>query len=318
MTNNKQQNMKVLFIASGNKRVGGVSAFVRSQFESLQREGLDMMLYPVTGHGLRGYLRHLRSLRKLIKTERPDIIHAHYSTCGILAWLAALGTHSKIFVSILGSFPNKSMKLYRVRFFIKHIWSGALAKSQRTAKQLGLDLPIVPNGVNLSQFVIAEQKEARKQVGFADDKKYVIFVSNPARVEKNWSLAEQAVKELNRSDVELVAVFDKPHDEVVKYMCAADVLLMTSLSEGSPNVIKEAMACNCPIVTTDVGDVHERLDGLEGCYVAKTYDPHEIATLLKKTIAFGGRTDGRNALLAQHLTSEQVAQRLIDIYRSLK
>ena len=329
--------MKVLFVASGNKKVGGVSSFVRTQYESLRAEGLDMLLYPVTGHGFQGYMHHLYRLRRLIRIEKPDIVHAHYSTCGILAWLAAFGLHTRVFVSILGSFPRKSAKLYRVRFFIKHIWAGALTKSRRTARQLGLDLPVVANGVNLEQFVLKEQSEARRRVGFEAEKRYIVFVSNPARIEKNWSLAQAAVDALNvrrhergEADAELVAVFDKPHDEVVDYMCAADCLVLTSLSEGSPNVIKEAMACNLPIVTTDVGDVNERLDGLDGCYVAKTYNPEELATMLDSALAFGNhtdggepliygrRTDGRQALIRQGLTTKQVARRLIEIYNNLK
>ena len=164
---------------------------------------------------------------------------------------------------------------------------------------------------------IIEQAEARERVGFADDKKHVIFVSNPGRVEKNWSLAKTAVEQLKSDNVELVPVFDKTHDEVVDYMCAADCLLLTSLNEGSPNVIKEAMACNLPIVTTDVGDVHERLDGLEGCYIAETYQPQEMADLLKQALSFNTRTRGRDALFAQHLTTQQVATRLIEIYDRL-
>lgn len=329
--------MKVLFVASGNKKVGSVSSFVRTQYESLRAEGLDMLLYPVTGHGFRGYMHHLRRLHQIIRDEGVDIVHAHYSTCGILAWLAAFGLHTKVFVSILGSFPSKSAKLYRVRFFIKHIWAGALTKSRRTASQLGLDLPVVANGVNLEQFALVEQAEARKRVGFEAEKRYIVFVSNPVRIEKNWSLAQAAVEALNlrrrqngEADAELVAVFDKPHDEVVDYMCAADCLLLTSLSEGSPNVIKEAMACNLPIATTDVGDVHERLDGLDGCYVAASYNPEELASLLDSALSFGNRTDdgepltygrrtdGRQALIRQGLTTKQVARRLIEIYNNLK
>ena len=100
-------------------------------------------------------------------------------------------------------------------------------------------------------------------------------------------------------------------------MCAADVLLMTSISEGSPNVIKEAMACNCPIVVTDVGDVHERLDGLGGCYVAKTYEPSELSELVKKVLLYGKRTDGRKTLLSQGLTTEMVAKSIIGVYNEV-
>ena len=190
-------------------------------------------------------------------------------------------------------------------------------KSERTRSQLDRPLPVIPNGVNIEKFKVMGQDEARKTVGFKDGVKYVIFVSNPARSEKCYPLAQKAVGALSDANVTLVPVFDKTHDEVVTYMCAADVLLMTSISEGSPNVIKEAMACNCPIVVTDVGDVHERLDGLEGCYIAGTRDVGELADLLAQALRFGKRTEGRQALLMQGLTTHDIAERIKAVYSSV-
>lgn len=309
--------MKVIFVASGNKAVGTVSAFVRSQYDSLSREGVEMIMYPIVGHGIRGYLKHYRTLRKLIKKECPDIVHAHYSTCGYLAAMASIGLKSKVVVSILGSFPQDNLKCKMVRFFVDHVWSATIVKSERTRKQLGRNLPIIPNGVNLEQFQIIDQDKAKDSTGFDKGTKYVIFVSNPNRSEKNYPLAEKAVGMLNDNTVELFPVFDKTHDEVVAYMCAADVLLLTSVSEGSPNVIKEAMACNCPIVVTDVGDVHERLDELEGCYVSKSFDPSELSELLQEALRFGRRTEGRKALMDQGLTTEMIAKRIIGVYTAV-
>ncbi len=310
--------MKVLFVASGNKTVGKVSAFVQSQYDSLIGEGLEMRLFPVVGHGFKGYLKNLSALRRTIKTERPDIVHAHYSTCGYLASLAALGTGSKVVVSLLGSFPVRNYRYQLVRFFVRRIWDATLVKSARTRDQLGEDLPVIPNGVNLDNFILIPREEARRAVGFEADKRYVIFVSNPARVEKNYPLAQEVVALMDDSAVELVPVYDKTHDEVVKYMCAADALVMTSLSEGSPNVIKEAMACNCPLVVTDVGDVRWVTDGVEGTYVADTYQPEEIAGLLQKALQSGQRTCGRDRILQLGLTTQAVARRILSVYEKLK
>ena len=309
--------MKVLFVASGNKAVGSVSAFVQSQFDSLANAGLDMVMFPVVGRGVKGYLKRLFALRHLIREERPDIVHAHYSACGYLASLASLGLKNKVVVSLLGSFPRETKKLKRVRRCVDKIWDATIVKSERTRRQLDRRLPVIPNGVNMEMFALVDQDEARKKVSFEAGKKYVIFVSNPARPEKCYPLAQKAVEALSDSNVVLVPVYNKSHDEVVAYMCAADVLLMTSSSEGSPNVIKEAMACNCPIVVTDVGDVHERLDGLDGCYVANTREAGELAALLSEALQFGKRTEGRKALLSQGLTTEMIAQRIISIYNEL-
>lgn len=309
--------MKVVFVASGNKSVGTVSAFVRSQYESLQREGLDMLLFPIRGHGWKSYAKSIVKLHTLIQKERPDVIHAHYSVCGVVAAIASVGTKTKVVVSILGSFPHPSFKLKWVRFFIRYIWDATLTKSQRTANQIGINLPVVPNGVNLDQFAIIDKEKARLLLGFEADKKYVIWCSNPARGEKRYGLAERAVEQLHDPNVVLFPVYDKSHDEVVHYMCAADALLLTSISEGSPNVIKEAMACNCPLVSTDVGDVSWVIDGVRGAYVSKTDSEIEIGEGISKALDFNSRTTGRQKILSLGLSVQDVAKRIKSIYESL-
>lgn len=309
--------MKVVFVASGNKTVGTVSAFVNSQFESLKQQGVDMHLFPIIGKGWKAYAQSIPQLRNLIKKERPDIVHAHYSICGVVAAMACVGLRTKVVVSILGSFPHKSFKLYWVRFFVKHVWDRTITKSQRTSNQLAIDLPVIPNGVNLSQFYLIDKEEARRMLGLANNKRYVIFVSDPKRPEKNFALAQKSVELINDNNVELVPVYNKPHDEIVKYMCAADVLVLTSLNEGSPNVVKEAMACNCPIVSTEVGDVSWITNGVEGTYVAKTFSPKDMASLVQKALDFKGRTRGRERLLEFDLTTEKTAQKVVAIYKDV-
>ena len=310
--------MKVIFVASGNKTVGQVSSFVRSQFNSLQDEGLEMILFLVVGHGAKAYLKAARNLRKMVKKEHPDVVHAHYSACGYMATLATLFLKPKVVVSILGSFPRKTRKLRIVKFFVNHLWDKTIVKSQRTADQMGMALPVIPSGVNLEQFAPIDQKEARKMVGFEADKKYVVWCSNPERLEKRFPLAKQSVDLLDDEGVELVPVFNRTHDDVVKYMCAADVLLLTSSREGSPNVIKEAMTCNCPIVTTDVGDVRWVTDGVEGTFVADDDKPETIARLMKRALDFNARTKGRERIDSVGLSTTAIAEKIVKLYNGLK
>lgn len=322
MTNNKSQIKKIIFVASGNKKGGSnVSAFVQSQYDSLKKEGLEMRLVGTEGKGAKAYLRAAWKLRKMIRAERPDVVHGHYSLCGWVANLACLGLRHKpkIVVSILGSFPTKGKKWKLVRWSIRHLWDATIVKSQRTASQLGLPVNIIPNGVNLEIFKTQDNAAARKAVGFEAGKKYIIWCSNPDRPEKDWALAVEGVRELENEGIraELVAVYNKTPEEVCTYMNAADCLLLTSWSEGSPNVIKEAMACNCPIVTTDVGDVTERLENLEGCYVVDSREPKELAEALRKSLAFGKRTEGRKRIIADQLEISQIAKRIKDIYERI-
>ena len=310
----ESSEMKVIFVASGNKSIGSVSAFVQSQFNSLKDKGLNMILFPVVGHGIISHLRAGRDLRRLVLKERPDIVHAHYSICGYVATLSTLFLRPKVVVSILGSFPNRNWKRRIVRFFIKHIWDITLVKSHRTADQLELNLPVIPNGVNLAQFHLMNHVEARESCQFTDGKKYIIWCSHPSRTEKRFSLAQDAVVLLNDDNVTLYPVYDHPHADVVRYMCAADALLLTSVSEGSPNVIKEAMACNCPIISTDVGDVRWVTEGVEGTYVADHDTPESISRCIQEALCFNKRTQGRDAIVRKGLSTECIADRIIELY----
>ena len=100
-------------------------------------------------------------------------------------------------------------------------------------------------------------------------------------------------------------------------MYSCDALLMTSRTEGSPQVVKEAMACGCPIVSVDVGDVAERTEGVSGCFVVKSREPRDIAEALEKALTFEGNTNGREQTLEHGLTNEQVALKIVDIYNRI-
>ena len=100
-------------------------------------------------------------------------------------------------------------------------------------------------------------------------------------------------------------------------MCAADAFLMTSLMEGSPQVVKEAMACGCPIVSVDVGDVRERVEGVEGCFVSDTRNPRDLANLLVKALAFVKKTDGRKKIMSDGLDNRLVAEKLLEVYHKV-
>ena len=117
--------------------------------------------------------------------------------------------------------------------------------------------------------------------------------------------------------IKLLELKGYTRDQVTALMYNCDALLMTSKTEGSPQVVKEAMACGCPIVSVDVGDVAERTSEVEGCYVVPTREPKDIAEALQKALAFEGKTNGRERIIAMGLSNEQVAKRLEGIYESV-
>jgi glycosyltransferase involved in cell wall biosynthesis len=144
----------------------------------------------------------------------------------------------------------------------------------------------------------------------------VLFPADRARAEKRFPLAEAAVEALRGrgADVVLHALAGVPHDEVPTWINAADAVLLTSTHEGSPNAVKEALACDVPVVSVDVGDVRSLLDGIAGCVVAPA-DPAGLADGLAAVLSGPGRVEARERHLG--LSLERAAERLIEVYETV-
>lgn len=306
--------MKILFV--GRAKAGGdVGPILYAQGKSLEKQGFEVDYYPIKDAGFKGYLTNIKKLRTYIKQTNPAIIHAHYSLTG---FVVSLATSKPVVGSLMGSFPKKNLRYFLVQWFITFFWDATIVKSERTAIQLKRkNLHIIPNGVDLELFTSLDKLKLREKLLLKNDIKYILFAADPSRVVKNYSLAEAAVKLINDTNVQLLVVHNKPQESIAEYMCAADVLLLTSLSEGSPNVIKEAMASGIPIVTTDVGDVTHLLAGLEGAFISGSFNAAEIAALLQKALLVE-KTDGLNRIKALKLDSICVAKRLSAIYENIR
>jgi glycosyltransferase involved in cell wall biosynthesis len=200
-----------------------------------------------------------------------------------------------------------------VTFFSNRCWTAVIVKSPAMKAKVRSDrTEVIPNGVDMDVFRPQDRKEALRKTGFMA-KKNVIFVGNPRRCEKNFALAREAVDLLQDKSVELHALHGHPHDLLPAYMNAADVLLLTSLYEGSPNVIKEAMACNCPIVATAVGDIPWVTGETEGCFLVDP-TPKDVALKVRRALDFNRRTDGRQRLRDLGLDRETIARKIIHVY----
>ena len=122
---------------------------------------------------------------------------------------------------------------------------------------------------------------------------------------------------LQMENVELVELKGYTRNEVNQLMCACNALLMTSKTEGSPQVVKEAMACGCPVVSVNVGDVEERIKGVDGCYVVLSRTPRDLSEALIKAITHEGKTNGRAKIIEYNLSNRQVAQQIMNIYKKI-
>lgn len=303
--------MRVLFVVTGNK--GRLSFVFANQLNSLAPALEDYKVFTVKGKGLKGYLANLAPLRRAIEEFKPDLIHAHYSLCG---YLSALTGFRPIVVSLMGSDCRRKLSVLLIRIFHKMVWSFSIVKSREMSKILNLKdrTKLIPNGVDLNKFPAIPRREACEEVGFDPDMKNVVFIANPQRPEKNFPLASNAIKLLDRKDVRLHTIFDMPHNRINVYLRASDLLLLTSLHEGSPNVIKEAMACDLPIVSTNVGDVRENINELPGCHITG-FSVAEVAEALAKALIYNGSTGGRHRLQSLGLDAETISDSIFDVYK---
>jgi glycosyltransferase involved in cell wall biosynthesis len=318
--------LRVLFVASGNSPAG-LNVIVRNQGESLSKLGIQIEYFPIVGRGIKNYLKHIPLLRSFLRDSPFEIIHAHYGLCGIVSSFAR--NKEKLVISFMGD-----DLLGEVKDAGKYSFTGEIFKSVNKLLAINCDFSIVksdqmfsqiknvknvsliPNGIDLSKFEIISKHNAKQMLGLDDSCKYIIFLANPSRKEKNYKLAEESVNNLNSKKIKLIAVHSVNHNLLKYYYSAAELLLLTSYHEGSPNVIKEAMACNCPIVSTNVGDVNWVLGNTEGCFLT-SFKVEEISQKIQQALNFAkkdGRTKGRERILQLGLSSETIANKVINVY----
>jgi glycosyltransferase involved in cell wall biosynthesis len=284
------------------------------QANSLRELGHEVDCFLIVGKGISGYLKNIPKLKDQVKRGNYDIIHAHYSLTAIAVSLA--GVHDMV-VSLAGSDTmGMPFMLPVIRFFCRHRWKTVIVKTEQMKLKIGQgNIIVLPNGVDTQLFRPLDKNEARVHLGLDRGSKIILFVADPLRREKNYNLAVRAFNILNRSEAVLLPVFNVPHDNMPYYYNAADVLLITSLWEGSVNSVKEAMACNLPVVSTDVGDVRSNTSGLECCYIT-SYDALEIAEKLGLAIDSMSEINSRDRIFELGLDARSISLRLTEKYKS--
>lgn len=302
--------MKVLVVAK--YKTDGFAPFVQEQVDALESLGIDCSLFPMHNKGVMGYLREILAFRRRIQTFKPDLIHAHYGLCGLFA---NIQRRIPVVTTFHGSDINepsiRKLSKIAIRLSVFSIFvSQRLIDIAMPAKNFEL----IPCGINLEDYPMVEKSEARNRMGLNREGKYVLFSGAFDETVKNASLAKAAVALL--PGVELLELHNYTRQQVTLLMQAADAFILTSHSEGSPQSVKEALVCGTPVVSVDVGDVKERIRGVDGCYMADSNE-QELSTALKKAISFGKRTQGKSALMNDRLTNDVIASRIFGIYEKL-
>lgn len=305
-------------------------AFIKSQIDSIAAAGHDVEVLFIDGRESRwNYVTAVAKLRRMLRGGRYDLVHAHYGLSGMVA---RAQRRCPVVVSFCGDdllgTPNgrggitlKSRALAWLGQLLARSADGVILKSEQMRERLVFSsaknsAAVIPNGVDLELFRPMDRDAAREELGLDPDGHYVLFPSPPHERVKRFDLAEAALAAARQTcpDLEMRVLYGQPQRVVPVYMNACDVMLLTSDSEGSPNVVKEAMACNLPVVTVDAGDAGRVIEGTRHCHLARR-EAGDLADNMILVLAAGERSDGRTRV--GHLGLGAVAERVLDVYRGV-
>lgn len=317
--------MKILLVHSGNA-VGGDSSkytFVCEQGEALHQLGCEVEYYAVVGKGMKGYLQNIMPLRKKIREFQPDVVHAHFGLTGMVAVLAAkkkvpvvITCHNGETLTWYGNIIS-SIAIGRADYTIcvaQHIYDKLYLKPKHYCIQ--------PCGIDLKDLPLVDKQKAMQEMGLPEDKVNILFGGSFSNARKNAPLARAALKRLEDEgfsglkEFNLIEMKGFNRHQVAMLFNACNMLLLPTKSEGSPQVLKEAMACNCPIVATDVADIAFLLQGVTNSYVT-SFNPADVADKIKQVIECGERTNGRKRIISLGLDNPQVAEKVLQIYQEI-
>jgi glycosyltransferase involved in cell wall biosynthesis len=312
--------------------------FVEQQVLALRALGLDVSVLFVDRlrNGMADYVRVPSLVRRAVTTYQPDLVHVMYG--GVLADLTTCVVRDRpTVVTYHGSDVLGEQAAGPARRLLAGIGVRASRRAARRAAGIVVvsealhrllarerRLPpvrVIPCGIDFSRFTPLERGVCLAATGWESDRFHVLFNSNNGDPVKRPALARAAVERLRQSGIsaELHEMQGLKNEDVPVWLGASDVLLLTSLHEGSPTIVKEALACNCPVVSVDVGDVRRRLNGIDGCYVAEA-DPGDLAAKLRLVRGRGRLVDARTRIaeLSRECTASEVAafyRRVLDTAR---
>ena len=323
-----EEPVRVLMITNAWPQPGQpqTTHFIKRQAEYLRRAGVDVEVLHFRGQRRpwKYALAWFRARRRLM-FGRHDLVHAQFGQSGLLA----LPTRLPLVVTYRGNDllgvvgPNgKYTRSGRIlQWLARMVARGAdavvvVSDHMKGHLPTSVRATVLPSGLDFSLFRPVPRADARRDLGVPLDRRLVLFAGNPADARKRYGLAKQAVDWLSRTlPSELIVAWGVPHTDMPRLMSACDVLVFTSMQEGSPNVVKEALACDLPVVSVHVGDVAERLRGIEGCELCPDERPEAIAAALARVLDRGQRIAGRQAVT--HLDETAITAQLIELYQSV-
>jgi teichuronic acid biosynthesis glycosyltransferase TuaC len=301
-------------------------SYVRTQAESLKAAGIDVEVLVLKDRYRKLiYPKAIVQLRRRLANRPVDLVHAHYGFVGMVArtqckvpvvvtyhgsdllgWINSRGERERLGALIAGA----------GRLLARCVDAAIVQSDEMASKVNKSNVYVIPHEVDLKVFQPTEKEQARTKLGLKPFKKYLLFAANPNVGVKRFPFAAAVAECLAKQDpsVELLVACKESQERLALYMSASDALIFPSYQEGSPNIVKQAMACNLPIVSTDVGDVRQIIGSTKDCYVCNASVP-EFSTRIREVLVHRNRTDGRDHI--RHLESPSVARKVIEVYEGV-
>jgi len=298
--------------------------------ESLKMAGvhIDYIYFTERKNPINCFKASLR-LRKMVKQNGYDLVNQYWG--GLSSLFASFFCPCPYVLSLMGSdlygqYKSNGTKTWKGRmlcFFSQltcFFATGVIVMSENMKRKLWTiarkKAIVIPEGISSGVFYPIDSEIARRHLSWDDNQLKILFFPSIAYV-KNTPLAQAAFKKTKEilPSVDLFLAKDIPHAELVWYYNAADVLLLTSYHEGSNNSLKEALACNLPIVTVNVGDATERLENVYPSEVVKSHDAQDLAEKMVKILEERKRSNG--SLIIPEVELGNVALRIVAFYKSL-
>jgi teichuronic acid biosynthesis glycosyltransferase TuaC len=314
--------MKILHITNNypTKKHPIFGIFVKEQIDSLTNAGVENHVFFINGRelGKKAYLKGVVGLRKVIKNGDFDIMHCHHVLSALILLLTFSCFKNKKIVSYQND-PDREGGVWLYKL-VSFFFDGVILKNNKS-EFISEKTHYLPNGVNMSFFKPFNQMESKKTLNLNINTRYILFMdSYKRRTQKRIDRFDEVIRILKEDsqqyNIEPLILTNTSRNQIPLYLSAASLHIISSDFEGSPNSVKECLACNTKVVSTPVGNVEDLIGDVPSCYISKTFEPKELASLTLRALD-AQDFDGRKCIFHKQLDTKNVAKKLIKIYKGL-